>query len=158
MGDAGMQGPSRGASIATDARSPAEVADVGDKLPPLDRLRLLWLQHLLGPVRRRFWQRPPLPPPLSSRQIMDRLAELEICTWTYDFEPGVRHLGPMAQDFAAAFGLGRTNRMISEVDANGVAMVAIQVLQRRVVALEREVADLRTGSSAPSGSGTIGSG
>ncbi len=41
-----------------------------------------------------------------------RLVSLPIHFWTYEFEPGVRHLGPMAQAFAAAFGLGRTNRMM----------------------------------------------
>ena len=55
----------------------------------------------------------------------------------------VRHLGPMAQDFAAAFGLGDNDQVINVVDANGVLMVAIQALYRRVQALEAEVEDLR---------------
>lgn len=127
----------------------AEVADVGSALPPVDQVRLLWLQHVVGPWRRRFWQRPSLPPPLTAQEIMRRVAELRVCTWTYEFEPGVRHLGPMAQDFARAFGLGRTNRMINEVDANGVALVAIQLLHRRVRELERRVAELEERSKQP---------
>lgn len=49
----------------------------------------------------------------------------------------------MAQDFAAAFGLGESDRVINVVDANGVVMVAIQALYRRVQALEAEVERLR---------------
>jgi hypothetical protein len=49
----------------------------------------------------------------------------------------------MAQDFMAAFGLGDSDKKINMVDANGVAMVAIQALYRRVKDLEAEVATLR---------------
>ena len=55
----------------------------------------------------------------------------------------MRHLGPMAQDFKAAFGLGESDKMINIVDANGVLMVAVQALYRRVQALEAEVEALR---------------
>lgn len=62
---------------------------------------------------------------------------------------GVRHLGPMAQDFRATFGLGDDDRTYFAVDAQGVALAAIQALDRRVVeqqkrieALERENARL----------------
>ena len=50
---------------------------------------------------------------------------LPVSVWTYGFDDdGVRHLGPMAQDFAAAFGLGDDDRVIDMVDANGVVMAA----------------------------------
>lgn len=82
--------------------------------------------------------------PVHGPDILERLVALPINLWTYDFDdPSVRHLGPMAQDFAAAFGLGDSDRMIDLIDANGVTMVAIQALYRRLTALEAEVADLR---------------
>jgi hypothetical protein len=59
-------------------------------------------------------------------------------------DPSVRHMGPMAQDFAAAFGLGGDDRTIHPADANGVLIVALQALYRRVIALEAELATLRT--------------
>ena len=49
----------------------------------------------------------------------------------------------MAQDFKAAFGLGDSDKVINMVDANGVVMVALQALYRRVQALEAEVEALR---------------
>ena len=83
-------------------------------------------------------------PPVDGFAVLESLAALPISTWNYKSEPPtVRHLGPMAQDFMAAFGLGDDDRKINMVDANGVVMVAIQALHRRLQALEAEVAALR---------------
>ena len=66
---------------------------------------------------------------------------MPISTWNYKSDPpSVRHLGPMAQDFMAAFGLGSDDKVINLVDANGVVMVSIQALHRRLRDLEAEVA------------------
>ncbi|HET8992385.1 MULTISPECIES: tail fiber domain-containing protein [unclassified Rhodococcus (in: high G+C Gram-positive bacteria)] len=79
----------------------------------------------------------PAQTPVSADEILVRLGELPLSVWTYGFDHhSVRHLGPMAQDFAAAFGLGFSERHIPVVDANGVCMAAIQALYRRVVTLE----------------------
>ena len=43
----------------------------------------------------------------------------------------VRHMGPTAQDFRATFGLGQSELSIGTVDADGVALVAAQALERR---------------------------
>jgi hypothetical protein len=56
----------------------------------------------------------------------------------------------MAQDFHAAFGLGDSDRTINMVDANGVLMVAVQALYRRVKQLEAEVDALGTVTSSTS--------
>ncbi len=78
--------------------------------------------------------------PTGADEVLDRLGELPVSVWTYGFDHrSVRHLGPMAQDFAAAFGLGSSTRRIETVDALGVCMAGIQALQRRVVALETEL-------------------
>jgi len=53
--------------------------------------------------------------------------------WRYTNESaGVRHLGPVAQDFQAAFGLGTDDKSIGTVDADGVALAAIQALNRKL--------------------------
>jgi hypothetical protein len=76
--------------------------------------------------------------------VLEKLAALPISKWSYVWDgPSVRHLGPMSQDFMAAFGLGASDRKIDLIDANGVNMVSIQALFRRLVALEQEVALLR---------------
>ena len=56
-------------------------------------------------------------------------------------ETGVRHVGPMAQDFQEAFGLnGGDDKHISVVDESGVALAAIQGLNQK---LETENAALK---------------
>jgi hypothetical protein len=72
---------------------------------------------------------------------------LPISTWNYKWDlASTRHLGPMAQDFKVTFGLGDDDKTINVVDANGVVMVAIQALYRRVVALEERLDALEDGS------------
>lgn len=44
----------------------------------------------------------------------------------------MRHIGPTAQDFYAAFGVGEDEQHISMVDADGVALAAIQALYQLV--------------------------
>jgi hypothetical protein len=86
--------------------------------------------------------------PVDGYEILEKLAALPISTWNYTSDPpSVRHLGPMAQDFMAAFGLGDDDKVIHHVDANGVMMVAIQALYRKVADLEAEVA--RLSAAAP---------
>jgi hypothetical protein len=93
--------------------------------------------------------------PVDPRQVLARVAALPMATWSYKGET-VRHLGPMAQDFSAAFGLGADDRHIHVIDASGVALTAIQGLHAvvqtqaaRLAILERELAALRApGTSA----------
>lgn len=74
---------------------------------------------------------------MTADEILERLTELPVAVWTYDWEPPeVRHLGPMAQDFMAAFGLGSDDTVINTVDAIGVLVVAVKALARRVAELE----------------------
>ena len=53
-----------------------------------------------------------------------RITAMPITTWKYDSEvSGARHMGPMAQDFHAGFGLGDDDRHVTDIDESGVAMV-----------------------------------
>lgn len=87
--------------------------------------------------------------------MLERVAGMPVSTWSYKSEdPTVRHLGPMAQDFHAAFGLGDTDRVYNSIDAHGVALSAIKALYERsleqdarIDRLERENAELRKGAS-----------
>lgn len=69
--------------------------------------------------------------PADEHQILDRLMQVPIDTWYYRTQdPSIRHLGPTAQDFSAAFDLGEDPHYISTVDADGVALASIQELYR----------------------------
>ncbi|WAS95886.1 tail fiber domain-containing protein [Nannocystis punicea] len=82
--------------------------------------------------------------PIDPSDVLSRVVALDISTWRYRTDPvDVRHLGPMAQDFKAAFGLWNTDRMIFPLDATGVSLAAIQGLHRRLVAAEAENDELR---------------
>jgi hypothetical protein len=76
--------------------------------------------------------------------ILEKLAELPISSWTYKTEGAEhRHIGPMAQDFMATFQVGSSDRTILQVDADGVALSAIQALYQRVQRIEEENRALR---------------
>jgi hypothetical protein len=78
--------------------------------------------------------------PIDSNEILSKVAALPITRWTYKQRAGEAHLGPMAQDFHAAFDLGADDKTIAAVDADGVALAAIQALHQR---LEQTRADLK---------------
>jgi hypothetical protein len=81
--------------------------------------------------------------PVDGREALVRLVAMPIQTWSYiDHQPAVRHMGPMAQDFAAAYGLGSDDKMINPLDANGVALAAIQGLYEEVQELRKRLAAL----------------
>ena len=64
---------------------------------------------------------------VDGREVLERVAALPIGEWSYKAQGSdVRHMGPAAQDFHAAFGLGHSNRSITTVDADGVALAAIK--------------------------------
>ncbi len=89
--------------------------------------------------------------PVDEQAILETVARMPISTWSYQWDsPSVRHLGPMAQDFHAAFGLGNTDKAYDPVDAHGVTLAAIKALyqrleaqQERIDRLERENVRLR---------------
>jgi hypothetical protein len=88
---------------------------------------------------------------VDGEELLRRLAAIPITTWNYKTEAkAMRHLGPMAQDFFAAFHLGDSDKAISTVDEGGVALAAAKALeartatqQQRIDALQRENAELR---------------
>lgn len=83
------------------------------------------------------------------------MVALPVSTWRYLWEPeDVRHLGPMAQDWHAAFGFNQDDTTIPVVDGLGVSLVCIQALHRRVEELTAEVERLREAADAGAGAST----
>ena len=71
--------------------------------------------------------------PVNARAVLDKVAALPVSTWNYKAQTnGVRHIGAMAQDFKRAFGVGETDTGINTVDADGIALAAIQGLNQIV--------------------------
>jgi hypothetical protein len=78
--------------------------------------------------------------PVDGRDILARLATIPIETWNYKAEdPTIRHIGPMAQDFSKAFGVGEDDKRIHMIDASGVALASIQALHKMVLEREEEL-------------------
>ena len=69
---------------------------------------------------------------VSPQDVLDKVNSLPISTWTYKEMRDGRHLGPMAQDFYAAFQLGGSETTITAVDTEGVALAAIQGLNQKL--------------------------
>jgi hypothetical protein len=71
--------------------------------------------------------------PVDSRSILQKVLTLPIQTWNYKAEgESVRHIGAISQDFRDAFNLGNSAEAISTVDADGVALAAIQGLNEEL--------------------------
>lgn len=79
--------------------------------------------------------------------VLARVIALPLSRWQYKGSTEGEHLGPMAEDFAAAFGLGSSPQHIGTVDADGVALAAIQGLNAKLesenTAIRRDNAVLR---------------
>jgi len=91
----------------------------------------------------------------DGKDILQRLVAMPLFSWSFKgADPSIRSLGPTAQDFYAAFGLGSDNKMIASINLEGVALGAIQGLhqllmqkdtklsaqERKITAMERELA------------------
>src|SRR5262249_48182987 len=72
---------------------------------------------------------------VDALQVLAQVAHLPIATWNYKSQnAGIRHIGPAAQDFFAAFKVGEDNRHITDIDEGGVALAAIQGLNQKLEA------------------------
>jgi hypothetical protein len=87
--------------------------------------------------------------PVDAKEVLDHLLSVPIETWNYigDSDRN-RHMGPMAQDFFAAYGLGVDDRL-NAIDVQGVALASIQALHEiveedaaQIVELEARLAEL----------------
>jgi hypothetical protein len=81
---------------------------------------------------------------LDGEDVLSRIAAMPVTEWSYNAQdPGIRHIGPTAQDFHAAFGLGEDPLRIGTLDADGVALAGVKALEARTRALQDEVESLR---------------
>jgi hypothetical protein len=69
--------------------------------------------------------------PVDPQEVLEQVSAMPIQRWNYIGEE-VPHIGPVAQDFHGAFQVGMDDKHISMVDADGVALAAIQGLNQKV--------------------------
>ena len=83
---------------------------------------------------------------IDSTDMLNRVSQLEMGSWQYKQGSPGKHIGPVAEDFEKVFELGTNGKTISVVDANGIALAAIQGLyvevQKRDMAIESLAAQL----------------
>lgn len=86
---------------------------------------------------------------VDGEEVLSRLRSVPVTTWNYKTqERDIRHMGPMAQDFHAAFGLGENELLINTVDIDGVTMAAAQALERRTAAQQQRIEALEAENAA----------
>ncbi len=90
--------------------------------------------------------------PVNPAQVLAQLLDLPVMTWSYKKGANEgsrpRHMGPMAQDFHSAYGLGADERHVSALDTSGVTMAAIQGLHALFERQQREIQELRQSRAA----------
>lgn len=86
---------------------------------------------------------------ISGEDILMKIRGLSITRWSYRTDDDrIRHIGPMAQDFYAAFKLGNDDKAIGTVDADGVALAGIKALEERTSKLAAELQALKAENAA----------
>jgi len=86
--------------------------------------------------------------PLDDAAVLAKVAALPISEWSYKAEGGVRHVGPMAQDFYAAFRVGEDDLHITSIDEDGVALAAIKALHAENAKMNADNASLHSENAA----------
>ena len=85
---------------------------------------------------------------VDGEDVLSRLRKIPVSTWNYISEgTSSRHLGPMAEDFYTAFGLGTSDKAIGVQDLAGVSLAAVKALDARTAELQQkteEVEQLRS--------------
>ncbi|MEO0078659.1 MAG: tail fiber domain-containing protein, partial [candidate division WOR-3 bacterium] len=67
------------------------------------------------------------------KELLKKVAGLRVRNYKMkDQHDGTRHIGPVAQDFYAAFGVGENEKSINMADADGVLLAVVQALYEEV--------------------------
>jgi Chaperone of endosialidase len=82
---------------------------------------------------------------VQPEDILAKLSRLPLATWRFKHDENkATHLGPMAQDFSAIFGLGYDDKHIKALDVAGVSLAAVQALNHQVSAKDAEISELKS--------------
>jgi hypothetical protein len=71
--------------------------------------------------------------------VLSRIRRMPVSTYSYIGDSaGLRHLGPVAEDFYEAFSLGDSNKSINAQNMAGVSLAAVKGLEARTAQLQAE--------------------
>ncbi len=77
---------------------------------------------------------------VDAADVLARVVAMPLSTWNFKgADPGIRSIGPMAQDFYAAFHLGNDDKSIATSNVASVALAAIQGLHQRMQQKDAEI-------------------
>jgi len=79
---------------------------------------------------------------VDARAVLEKVSHLPIAEWSYKGYPQ-RHIGAMAQDFHALFPLNEDDKTLNDLDLHGVALAAIQGLNKKVEEKNLEIEELK---------------
>jgi hypothetical protein len=81
---------------------------------------------------------------VDASEVLAKVAAMPIKTWNYKTQAeSIRHIGPTAQDFKVAFGVGESDTGITTVDADGVALAAIKGLVEELKDRDAKIGELK---------------
>jgi hypothetical protein len=81
---------------------------------------------------------------IDGEEILRRLRNVPILSWNYKAQNArIRHIGPMAQDFMAAFHVGEDDKHISTIDPDGIALAGVKALDERTLTQQQQIDALR---------------
>jgi hypothetical protein len=80
---------------------------------------------------------------LEGGQVLAKLTALPVTEWSFKGDP-VRHIGPTAQDFKAAFGLGPDDTHIASLDVASVAVVGVKALHKMLAVRDSTITQQQT--------------
>jgi len=96
--------------------------------------------------------------PVDAEEVLEKIREIPVQSWNYiGHDPKeFRHYGPVAQDFFAAFGhddIGTigTPTTINSGDMQGILMIAVQALEKRLARLEHVLTAQQTLAAVKAG-------
>ena len=74
---------------------------------------------------------------IDEKKFLKKLDSIEVYYWNYiSQDSSIMHIGPMAQDFCKTFEIGEDTTMINSIDFDGVNLVLLKGLYKKMIELE----------------------
>lgn len=86
---------------------------------------------------------------LDEESLLDDIRSLPIYSWEYKSQPGVNHIGPMAQDFYNRFAYSTSDTTITSSDMDGVIFGGIKAVNNQLNTTEEKSDQIESSIEAP---------